>query len=81
VVAKAGVKAVGEVSSSASSEGQPMHVALKDVRLKVGAIELALRGTQKRAGDGALEYHRVEDSGRVAVTLYVSENVVVSGAQ
>ena len=81
VVAKAGAKAVGEVSYSAAAEGQPTHVALKDVRLKLGATEVALRSAQTRGEQGALEYHRVEDSGRIAVVLYVAENVAVAVKQ
>lgn len=78
VVAKAGAKAMGEVSYSSATEAQPIHVALKDVRLKVGGTEVALRSTQKRGDQGALEYRRAEDSGRIAVTLYAAGNVVMA---
>jgi hypothetical protein len=83
IVAKAGSKASGEVTYSAepAGNGQPMHVSLANVRLKLGNTEIPLRSTpQKRDGD-ALEYHRLEDSGRIAITLYVAQNVTLPRAQ
>jgi hypothetical protein len=52
-----------------------MQVGLKGVHLKIGNAEVLLRSSQKRGRDGTLDYHRVDDSGRIAITLYVGENV------
>ena len=83
VVAAAGSKASGEVSYAGgqSGNGQPMQVGLKGVHLKVGNTEVPLRSTQKRGSDGALEYHRLEDSGRIEIVLYVAENVTLKAGQ
>jgi hypothetical protein len=82
-VAKAGSKAVGQASYSgeASAEDGAMHVGLNGVRLKVGDAEVPLRSTQARKGGGALEYRRLEDSGRIALVLYVSANTAVLQAR
>ncbi len=77
VVAKAGTKGTGEVTTIGGNGGAPAEVRLKDVRLKVGNAEVPLRSTPKRGESGALEYRRVEGSGRIAVTLYVAGNVGV----
>jgi hypothetical protein len=58
-----------------------MHVELTRVRLKVGAAEVPLRSTQVRGGSGALEYHRLENSGRIAIVLYVAENITLLPAR
>jgi hypothetical protein len=58
-----------------------MHVELDHVRLKVGNAEVPLRGTQVRGGAGVLEYRRLEDSGRIAIVLYVAENITLPPAQ
>jgi hypothetical protein len=58
-----------------------MHVGLERVRLKVGNADVPLRSTQQRAGGGALEYHRLEDSGRIAIVLYVAESIALTPAQ
>jgi len=82
VVAKAGTPAWGRVhytSLPGSSGGT--HVALADVRLRAGKVEVPLRNTQVRHGGGALEYHRLENSGRIAVVLYVDKDVALPPAQ
>ena len=58
--------------------GEAMHVAPERVRLKLGNTEVPLRSTQLRGGGGVLEYHRLEDSGRIAIVLYVAENITLS---
>jgi hypothetical protein len=82
-VAKAGSKALGQASYSgeSSAEDGGMHVGLDGVRLKVGDAEVPLRSTQARKGGGALEYRRLEDSGRIAIVLYVSANTAVLPAR
>ena len=83
MVAKAGSKAEGQASyaSGPSAGGETMNVKLEHVRLEVGNAEVPLRSTRLGAGDAPLEYHRMEDSGRIAVVLYVAANVALPPAQ
>jgi hypothetical protein len=55
-----------------------MHVGLEHVRLQVADTMVPLRSTPLRDGGGALEYHRLENSSRIAITLYVDEDVTVA---
>jgi hypothetical protein len=82
-VAKAGSQAWGRVSYAGGPAGVSgtMHVGLEHVRLTVGKVEVPLRSTQVRGGEGALQYHRLEDSGRIAIALYVDENIALPPAQ
>ena len=82
-VAKAGSQAWGRVSYAGGPAGVSgtMHVGLEHVRLTVGKVEVPLRSTQVRGGGGALQYHRLEDSGRIAIALYVDENIALPPAQ
>jgi hypothetical protein len=77
IVARAGSKASGQVryASVPGSGDNAMHVGLDHVRLTVGSTEVRLRSTQRRDGGGGLEYHRLEDSGRIAIVLYVDGNI------
>lgn len=82
VVAKAGSKASGQVSYvSGPNDGAGMQVKLDHVHLQVGNAEVPLRSTELRDGGGALEYHRLENSGRIAIVLYVAENVTLPPEQ
>ena len=58
-----------------------MHVGLEHVRLKIVGTAVPLRSTPLRDGSGELEYHRLENSGRIAITLYMAENVTVAPAR
>ncbi len=58
-----------------------MQVGLENVRLKVGDTDVPLRSTPLKHDDGALEYHRLENSGRIALVLYVAENVTLPPAR
>jgi len=82
IVAKAGSKAWGQVSyaSGPNAAGEAIHVELERVRLKVGSTEVPLRSTPLRKGGGALGYHRLEDSKRIAIVLYVAENIRLAPA-
>jgi hypothetical protein len=82
VVAKAGSRAEAQASyvSEPGNDGNAMRVRLERVRLKVGNAEVPLRSTTLRAGDTALEYHRLEDSGRIAIVLYVAANTPLPSA-
>jgi hypothetical protein len=79
-VAKIGAPALGQVryASEPGADGQAMHVGLDNVRLKVGNADVPLRSTQVRGGDGALQYHRLEGSGRIAIELYVAQDVAIA---
>jgi Carboxypeptidase regulatory-like domain len=74
IVAPIGSIASGQVSFTAG-DGKAMHVGLEHMRLKICDREVPLRSTQSREGSGPLEHHYLENSGRIAITLYVAENV------
>jgi hypothetical protein len=77
IVAAIGSKASGQASFGAQ-DGKAMHVGLEHVRLKVVDRDVPLRSTPLRDGGEALEYHRLENSGRIAITLYVAEDVALA---
>jgi hypothetical protein len=77
VVAPIGTKAWGH----ATVVGNTMQVRLDHVRLKAGDAEVPLRSTPLRDGGEALEYHRLENSGRIAVNMYVAGSVTLSAAR
>lgn len=79
IAAPAGSKASGQVSYTnvPGSETQATRLALEKVHLKVGNVEVPLRSTQPRGGNGAVEVHRLENSGRIAIVLYVAENIPI----
>jgi hypothetical protein len=78
-VAPIGAKAWGQASFG--GDGKAIEVGLDHVRLKVGDTDVPLRSTPLRDGGGALEYHRLENSGRIAIVLYVAGNVTLSAAR
>jgi hypothetical protein len=80
IVAQAGARASGQVSYG-NGPADAMHVSLDRVHLKVGNTEVPLRSNQVRGAASALEYHRLEDSGRIALTLYVAQNVTLPAGQ
>ena len=80
IVAPIGSKASGQ-ARFLSGDGKAMRVELDQVRLKVGDKDVPLRSTALRDGGAALEYHRLENSGRIAVVLYVGGNVTLPPAQ
>jgi hypothetical protein len=83
VVAPIGSKAWGRASFAGApdGDGKAMQVGLDQVRLKVEDTDVPLRSTPLRDGGGALEYHRLENSGRIAIVLYVSGNVTLPPAR
>ncbi len=83
IVAPIGTKAWGKASFAGSpgGDGKGVSVGLEHVRLKVVDTDVPLRSTPLRDGGGPLEYHRVENSGRIAITLYVAENVTLTPAR
>jgi len=68
-VAPIGSKASGRATFSGDS------AVLDRVTLQVGAMNVPLRKTPQRNGDTPLQFHRLENSGRIAITLYVSQDV------
>ena len=80
VVAPIGSKAWGHASLT-GGEGKAIEVGLDQVRLKVGDTDVPLRSTPLRDGSAPLEYHRLENSGRIAIVLYVAGNVTLPPAR
>jgi hypothetical protein len=82
-VAAIGSKAWGHASFTGApgGDGKAIDVGLDQVRLRVGDTDVPLRSTPLRDGGGALEYHRLENSGRIAIVLYVSRNVTLPRAR
>jgi hypothetical protein len=79
-VAPIGSKAWGHASFT-GGEGKAMEVGLDQVRLKIGDTDVPLRSTRLRDGSAPLEYHRLENSGRIAIVLYVAGNVTLPPAR
>jgi hypothetical protein len=80
IVANAGSEAVGQVTYNIvpSADGnQEVHMSLDDVRLKIGKAEVPLRSSQQNGSASALEYRWLEDTGRIAVVLYIAKNVTL----
>jgi hypothetical protein len=82
-IAKVGAEASGQVTyaSGTGGDGERMHVGLDRVRLKVDSAEIPLRSAQVRGGSGALQYHRLEGSGRIAIELYVAQDFMPPAAR
>ena len=78
-VAEVGAIAEGQVSYAGgmSGPGEAVRWRLEHVHLKVGNVDVPLRSNQAKGGDGALVYRQLEGSGRIALVLYVAEDVVV----
>jgi hypothetical protein len=75
-----GSKAWGHASFTGRDDNA-MQVSLDNVRLKIGDVDVPLRSSPVKKGDAALEYHRVENSGRISLTLYVDGNVTLPPAR
>jgi hypothetical protein len=73
-VAPIGSRATGEAHFGG---GKAMQVSLDHVRLKIGDAEVPLRSTALRDGTDSLEYHRLENSGRIAIVLHVAANITL----
>jgi hypothetical protein len=80
IVAPIGSKAWGHASFTGGDD-KTMQVGLDNVRLKIGDMAVPLRSTPLKDGDAALEYHRLENSGRIAIVLYVAGNVTLPPAR
>lgn len=82
IVGPLGAMAWGEASFAKGSDADATatRVGLRKVRLKLGGTDVPLRSTLLKDGDGPLEYHRLENSGRISIVLYVAENTTVPPA-
>ena len=58
-----------------------MQLSLEDVHLKIGETDIPLRSASQKGGTGVLEYHWLEDTGRVALVLYVARDVTLAPAR
>jgi hypothetical protein len=83
IIAPIGSKAWGQASfvGAPGGDGKAIQVRLDHIRLKVGDTDVPLRSTALRGGGDALEYHRLENSGRIAIVLYAAENVTLLPAR
>jgi hypothetical protein len=82
-VANAGSRATGQltytpISPNASGTAETIGLSLANVHLKIGQAEVPLRSTPQKGSAGTLEYHWVEDTGRIALVLYIDRNVSLS---
>jgi len=82
IVAPIGSKAWGHASfaEAPGGDGKSIKVGLDNVRLKIGETDVPLRSTPLRDGNAELNYHRLENSGRIAIVLYLAENVALPPA-
>jgi hypothetical protein len=82
IAAKAGTKVMGQVTStaspSASGSVDSMHLSLDNVHLKIGDTDVPLRSTAQKAGAGGVEYHWLEDTGRISLVLYLARDVTLA---
>jgi hypothetical protein len=79
IVAPIGSQARGHASFTAGDK--TTQVGLDNVRLKIGDTSVPLRRTPLKNGGAALEYHRLEGSGRISIVLYVAEDVKLPPAR
>lgn len=80
VVAKAGSHAEGRATYAAGPGENGLKVDLERMHLTVGKVEVPLRSTQVRGGSG-LNYHRLENSSRIVIEMYVDTDATVAPAQ
>jgi hypothetical protein len=81
VIAKAGAQAWGRVNYDAvpGANGE-VRVDLERVHLTVGTVDVPLRSTAVSGGAGSIEYHRLENSGRIVIVLYADKDVALAPA-
>ena len=66
----------GPNSSSFAVGG--LNVDLDRVHLTAGKVDVPLRSTQVRDGGRTVEYHRLENSGRIVIVLYADKDVILA---
>jgi hypothetical protein len=77
-VAKAGSQAWGRARFTAAPGGSGLSIDLQHVHLSAGSLDIPLRSTQVRNGAAALQYHRLENSGRIVLVLYVDKDLALA---
>jgi len=77
VVARTGDVASGQVGqvSEPKVAGETGSVALQQVTLRAGNVNVPLRSSQGRGAAGPVQYKELLESGKVEVTLFVAQNV------
>lgn len=80
-VAKAGSQAWARVNYAAAPGASGVSVDLDRVHLSVGSVDIPLRSTVVRDGSRAVEYQRLENSGKIVIVLYVDRDAIVAPAQ
>ena len=75
IVAQAGSQAWGRVDYTAAPDASGMVIDLNRVHLTVRNASVPLRSTQVRNGSRAVAYHRLENSGKIVIVLYVDQDV------
>ena len=76
VVAKAGSQAWGRVNYTAAPGAGGLSLDLDGMHLTAGGTDVPLRSTLVRDGGRAVEYHRLENSGKIVIVLYVDRDVI-----
>lgn len=74
VLARAGAIASGLVAPG-SSAGGVTSIALEDVTLRAGKVNVPLRSNQVRGAATLVQYKELPGSDKVEITLFVAENV------
>lgn len=77
VLARTGDIASGQVSqvTGAKDPGGAGSVAIQNVTLRAGNVNVPLRSNQVRGVAGPVQYRELPESGQIEVTLFVGENV------
>jgi len=76
VVARTGDVASGQVTQvGAGAPSDARSIALQRVMLRAGNVNVPLRSSQVRGGDGPVQYKELPDSGKVEVKLFVAQSV------
>jgi hypothetical protein len=80
---EAGSKAIGQAAYTSVGPASPrtMQLSLKNVYLKIGERNIPLRPAGQKGAAGPLDYHWIDDSGRIALVLYVAEKVTLPPSQ
>jgi hypothetical protein len=83
VLARTGDVASGRVSQvgAGNAPGEAGSVALRNVMLRAGQVDIPLRSSQVRGAAGPVQQKQLPGSGRVEVTLFVAENVAFPQSQ
>ncbi len=86
IVAQAGSKAVGQATFASTPPGPddsdaPIQISVQNVYLKIGERNLPLRSTAQNGSVDTPDYRWVEDTGRIALVLYLAKDVTIPPVQ